>query len=225
MGAPGHADGHPLEVPDPLARRRCQDGLDHAAFADHFMLDHIEPVAAQGHQPLIARPLRHAAIRRRDPFQRARHDKPVLFINSDQAAQDHTVPGRRGEMRMIEAQIAPQELDLTPKGASHQIHRALGQPLPPQHVTALKLVLRCIEIRLGQVEMPCDATQVMRRGHTGPVEIPVELLAVDSDLAADLRDGPEFGTDASKVGAEICRHCGLPLRIWTHKRVTSLNIA
>ena len=51
--------------------------------------------------------------------------------------------------------------------------------------------------------MPCDPSQVMRRGHAAAVEVAVELLPVDADLAADLRDGSLFGAQAAQVSAKI----------------------
>lgn len=52
---------------------------------------------------------------------------------------------------------------------------------------------------LGHTEKVADLAHVVTRGTHGPGEILVELLAVDSDPAADMRDGWKQAAGVGKV--------------------------
>jgi len=98
MWAPRHADCHPPEKFDLLSVRWGQDRLNDTAIAHHLMLDNVNSVSALRYHPLVARFLMDTAIRRHHALDRAGHDISILFVQPDQAPQDHSIPSWGQEM-------------------------------------------------------------------------------------------------------------------------------
>jgi len=89
---------------------------------------------------------------------------------------------------MIKANIAAQGLGLVPERADHQVDRPVGRTFLTEDVFAGEIIVIGKQIGLWNIEMPGDTAQVVCRGQTATIEIPVELLTVDANFAAHLRD-------------------------------------
>ncbi|WP_416606505.1 hypothetical protein [Phaeobacter sp. JH20_32] len=70
-----------------------------------------------------------------------------------------------------------------------------------------------IEVLFADIEMPGDAPKVVRRGHSNAIEVSIELLTVQADIAADLRNAAVVSAEGSQVPRKVFRHATSPSHI------------
>lgn len=76
--------------------------------------------------------------------------------------------------------------------------------------------------------MPCDAPQIVGRGHAGAIQVPVELLPIDPDVPANLGNAAMICAERAQVAGKIFVQCDNPYANWryfTSKSVIMLKVA
>ena len=116
------------------------------------------------------------------------HYVAFIFAEPDQRAHDLFFPRGRHEVPVVESKVTAEWPCLVFEDARKEPRRTPADRVLHAGAFRRKGDRVGLQILFADIEMLRDAPQIMRGWHATAVQIAIELLPVQADVAADLRD-------------------------------------